>query len=53
MTQVLNPLKIGKHISRYPIIQAAMAVGERSAKLASAVALSGGIGVLGFRFSVF
>lgn len=46
MTQVLNPLKIGKHISRYPIIQAAMAVGERSAKLASAVALSGGIGVI-------
>ncbi|HLO89246.1 MAG TPA: nitronate monooxygenase family protein [Nostocaceae cyanobacterium] len=46
MTHHLYPLQIGKHITRYPIIQAAMAVGVSGAKLAGAVANAGGVGVI-------
>lgn len=43
---VLSPLKIGKYVSRYPIIQGAMAVRVSGANLAAAVANAGGIGVI-------
>ncbi|MEH1921404.1 NAD(P)H-dependent flavin oxidoreductase [Nostoc sp.] len=46
MTSILHPLRIGRHIARYPIIQGAMAVGVSGAKLAGAVANSGGVGVI-------
>jgi nitronate monooxygenase len=34
MTSILHPLRIGKHIARYPIVQGAMAVRVSGAKLA-------------------
>ncbi|QYX32078.1 NAD(P)H-dependent flavin oxidoreductase [Sphaerospermopsis torques-reginae] len=43
---ILHPLRIGEHIARYPIIQGAMSVGVSGAKLASAVANAGGVGVI-------
>jgi NAD(P)H-dependent flavin oxidoreductase YrpB (nitropropane dioxygenase family) len=46
MTHILHPLKIGKYVSRYPIVQAAMAVGVSGSKLAGAVANAGGVGVI-------
>jgi NAD(P)H-dependent flavin oxidoreductase YrpB (nitropropane dioxygenase family) len=46
MTSILEPLQIGKHIARYPIIQAAMAVRVSGAKLAGAVANAGGVGMI-------
>jgi len=41
-----QPLKIGEHIARLPIVQGGMAVGISLSGLASAVANSGGIGVI-------
>jgi NAD(P)H-dependent flavin oxidoreductase YrpB (nitropropane dioxygenase family) len=46
MTQILHPLRIGKHIARYPIVQAAMAVRVSGAQLAGAVANAGGVGMI-------
>ncbi|BAZ49568.1 2-nitropropane dioxygenase, NPD [Nostoc sp. NIES-4103] len=46
MASILHPLRIGKHIVRYPIVQGAMAVGVSGAKLAGAVANAGGVGVI-------
>jgi len=46
MTSILHPLRIGKHIVQYPIVQGAMAVGVSGAKLAGAVANAGGVGVI-------
>ncbi|BAY12035.1 2-nitropropane dioxygenase, NPD [Calothrix sp. NIES-2098] len=46
MTRVLPPLRIGKHIARYPIVQGAMAVRVSGANLAGAVANAGGVGVI-------
>lgn len=46
MTSILHPLRIGKHIARYPIVQGAMAVGVSGAKLAGAVANAGGVGAI-------
>ncbi|QIR41326.1 nitronate monooxygenase [Tolypothrix sp. PCC 7910] len=46
MTHVLPPLRIGKHIARYPIVQGAMAVRVAGANLAGAVANAGGVGVI-------
>ncbi|BAB75440.1 NAD(P)H-dependent flavin oxidoreductase [Anabaena sp. FACHB-709] len=45
-TRILQPLRIGKHIARHPIIQGAMAVRVSGAKLAGAVANAGGVGVI-------
>ena len=42
----LPALKIGHLVSRLPIIQGGMGVGISAAKLASAVANEGGIGVI-------
>ncbi|MBD2439582.1 nitronate monooxygenase family protein [Nostoc sp. FACHB-110] len=42
----LHPLRIGKHIARYPIVQGAMAVRVSGANLAGAVANAGGVGVI-------
>ncbi len=42
----LQPLKIGQHIARYPIIQGAMAVKVSGANLAAAVANAGGVGLI-------
>lgn len=46
MHSILHPLQIGKHIARYPIMQAAMAVRVSGAKLAGAVANAGGVGMI-------
>ena len=46
MNLILEPLQIGKHIVRYPIIQAAMAVRVSGARLAGAVANAGGVGMI-------
>ncbi|BAY23292.1 2-nitropropane dioxygenase, NPD [Calothrix sp. NIES-2100] len=46
MTGVLSPLRIGKYIARYPIVQGAMAVRVSGANLAGSVANAGGIGVI-------
>ncbi|WP_427160285.1 NAD(P)H-dependent flavin oxidoreductase [Aliinostoc sp. HNIBRCY26] len=46
MHSSLHPLQIGKHIARYPIMQAAMAVRVSGAKLAGAVANAGGVGMI-------
>ncbi|WP_066423955.1 nitronate monooxygenase family protein [Anabaena sp. 4-3] len=46
MSPILHPLQIGKHIARYPIVQAAMAVRVSGAKLAGAVANAGGVGMI-------
>ncbi|MGA7933720.1 MAG: nitronate monooxygenase family protein [Kovacikia sp.] len=39
-------LRIGSHVARYPIVQGAMAVQVSGAKLAGAVAQTGGVGVI-------
>jgi len=44
--QYLQPLTIGKHTSRYPIIQGGMGVRVSTPEMASEVILSGGIGTL-------
>lgn len=41
-----KPLKIGKHTIKYPIIQGGMGLGISWDKLASAVSLNGGLGVI-------
>lgn len=46
ITSILHPLRIGKHIARYPIVQGAMAVRVSGANLAGAVANAGGVGVI-------
>ncbi|MFW6359552.1 MAG: NAD(P)H-dependent flavin oxidoreductase [Chroococcales cyanobacterium] len=46
MNQPLAPLQIGKHTVPYPILQGAMGVRVSGAKLASAVANAGGIGII-------
>jgi NAD(P)H-dependent flavin oxidoreductase YrpB (nitropropane dioxygenase family) len=46
MTCILHPLRIGKNIARYPIVQGAMAVRVSGANLAGAVANAGGVGVI-------
>lgn len=46
MTSTLQPLRIGKHLARYPIMQAAMAVRVSGARLAGAVANAGGVGMI-------
>lgn len=46
MSPTLHPLQIGKHIARYPIVQAAMAVRVSGAQLAGAVANAGGVGMI-------
>lgn len=46
MSQTLPPLKIGKHLARYPIVQGGMAVKVAGAKLAGAIANAGGIGIV-------
>lgn len=46
MNHILHPLRIGQHIARYPIMQAAMAVRVSGAKLAGAVANAGGVGMI-------
>ncbi|KAF3884648.1 MULTISPECIES: NAD(P)H-dependent flavin oxidoreductase [Nostocales] len=46
MASILHPLRIGKHIIRYPIVQGAMAVRVSGAKLAGAVANAGGVGTI-------
>ncbi|WP_242049164.1 nitronate monooxygenase family protein [Aulosira sp. FACHB-615] len=46
MPSMLHPLQIGKHIARYPIMQAAMAVRVAGAQLAGAVANAGGVGMI-------
>ncbi|AFY47005.1 2-nitropropane dioxygenase-like enzyme [Nostoc sp. PCC 7524] len=46
MNHILPPLRIGQHIARYPIMQAAMAVRVSGAKLAGAVANAGGVGMI-------
>ncbi|MDZ8240990.1 MAG: nitronate monooxygenase family protein [Nostoc sp. ChiQUE01a] len=46
MASILHPLRIGKHIAQYPIVQGAMAVGVSGAKLAGAVANAGGVGTI-------
>ncbi|MUG92588.1 nitronate monooxygenase [Scytonema sp. UIC 10036] len=46
MTSILHPLRIGKHVARYPIVQGAMAVQVSGAKLAAAVANAGGVGAI-------
>ncbi|MEH1958953.1 MAG: nitronate monooxygenase [Nostoc sp.] len=46
INSILRPLRIGKHIARYPIVQAAMAVRVSGAKLAGAVANAGGVGMI-------
>ncbi len=43
---ILPPLRIGKHIAPYPIIQGGMGVRISGANLASAVANAGGIGII-------
>ena len=42
----LQPLKIGKHILKYPIFQGGMGLGISWDKLASAVSLNGGLGII-------
>lgn len=42
----LPPLRIGKHIARYPIIQGGMGIRISGANLAAAVANAGGIGII-------
>jgi nitronate monooxygenase len=42
----LPSLQIGKHIARYPIIQGGMGIRISGARLAAAVANSGGIGII-------
>ncbi|WP_199322633.1 nitronate monooxygenase [Calothrix anomala] len=46
MTDILSPLRIGKHLARYPIVQGAMAVRVAGANLAGSVANAGGIGTI-------
>ncbi|MBD2448584.1 nitronate monooxygenase [Nostoc sp. FACHB-152] len=46
ITSILHPLRIGKHIAQYPIVQGAMAVRVSGANLAGAVANAGGVGVI-------
>ncbi|WP_416668697.1 nitronate monooxygenase [Egbenema bharatensis] len=46
MLRSLPPLKIGQHTVPYPIVQGAMAVRVSGARLAGAVAQSGGVGVI-------
>ena len=41
-----SPIKIGKHIIKYPIIQGGMGVGISWDKLAGTVSLNGGLGVI-------
>jgi nitronate monooxygenase len=58
MSQTLPPLKIGKHLARYPIVQGGMAVKVSGANLAGAVANAGGMGIissaaLGFKSPYF
>lgn len=43
---ILPPLRIGNHLAPYPIIQGGMAVRVSGASLASAVANTGGIGII-------
>lgn len=43
---ILPPLRIGKHIAPYPIIQGGMGIGVSGASLASAVANAGGMGTI-------
>lgn len=42
----LKPLKIGKHTIKYPIFQGGMGLGISWDKLASAVSLNGGLGII-------
>lgn len=46
MTCNLNPLRIGKNIACYPIVQGAMAVRISGGKLAGSAANAGGVGVI-------
>ena len=41
-----NPIKIGKHTLKYPIIQGGMGVGISWSRLAGTVSLEGGLGVI-------
>lgn len=41
-----NPLKIGKHVVRYPVIQGGMGVRVSAGRLAGAVAKAGGVGLV-------
>ncbi len=43
---ILPPLRIGKHIAPYPIIQGGMGIRISGANLASAVANAGGMGII-------
>lgn len=49
MTQTITtlpPLRLGKHLARYPIIQGGMGIRISGANLAAAVANAGGVGVI-------
>jgi len=46
ITSILQPVRIGQHTARYPIVQGAMAVRVSGANLAGAVANAGGVGVI-------
>ncbi len=46
MVRPLPPLRIGQHITSYPIVQGAMAVRVSGAMLAGTVANSGGVGMI-------
>ncbi|TXF07320.1 nitronate monooxygenase, partial [Campylobacter coli] len=42
----LQPLQIGKHTIKYPIFQGGMGLGISWDRLASAVSLNGGLGII-------
>lgn len=43
----LEPIRLGEHVLPIPIVQAAMSIGVAGSRLASAVAIEGGLGLVG------